>query len=204
MQVPVLETASECVGIVYSGNTVKASGKKQYVYTPKKHGYIFDSLLIGNFIPSPTPVVKRECFSDLGGFDESLTSLDDYDMWLRLSQEYNIEYVKAPLATTHQGHNRMSDATMDIFNAEKEILDKYRKHYEDNPDALAERMLKLGILAERLEKYAEAREYYLKSLKKRNINISAILRLFFLILPDLLSKPLSKAHNRVLQSGGPP
>lgn len=41
-------------------------------------------ILSGCVIPSPTVMVKRDFILDIGGFDESLESCQDWDMWIRM------------------------------------------------------------------------------------------------------------------------
>ena len=52
---------------------------------------VFDRLLVGNFIPTSTVMLRRSAVIDVGGYDESL-SYDDYDMWLRLSHRFRFSY----------------------------------------------------------------------------------------------------------------
>ena len=54
-------------------------------------GDIFESLLGGNFIPSMTTLVRRECFHTVGGYDEAL-AYEDWDMWLRIARRYHFAY----------------------------------------------------------------------------------------------------------------
>ena len=49
----------------------------------------FQKLLIVNFISTPTVMVKKECFETTGLFDESLWSVEDRDLWLRLAAHFN-------------------------------------------------------------------------------------------------------------------
>ena len=39
----------------------------------------------GNFIPAIALLVRRTALDAAGGFDERLTALEDWDLWLRLS-----------------------------------------------------------------------------------------------------------------------
>jgi hypothetical protein len=46
-----------------------------------------------NFVASGTVTVRRSVFDDVGFFDETLWIAEDYDMWVRISEKYNIEYL---------------------------------------------------------------------------------------------------------------
>lgn len=58
---------------------------------------VFDRLLVGNFIPTSTVMVRRSAIIDVGGYDESLC-YDDYDMWLRLSHRFRFSYCEGIVA----------------------------------------------------------------------------------------------------------
>lgn len=57
-------------------------------------GRIFDLLLVGNLIP-PGPLVRRQCLDEVGPYDESLT-YEDWDMWLRVAQQYEFAFSTSP------------------------------------------------------------------------------------------------------------
>lgn len=62
-------------------------------------GWIFESLVVGPFLPIRTPSVlaSRELIARCGGFDEAIRSGEDYDLWLRLALESQVAVVDEPL-----------------------------------------------------------------------------------------------------------
>lgn len=55
-------------------------------------------LFVRNLIPTPSAVVmRRECFDEVGLFDETLKSCEDYDLWLRLTEKWPIHLLNEPL-----------------------------------------------------------------------------------------------------------
>jgi glycosyltransferase involved in cell wall biosynthesis len=58
----------------------------------------FEDLLKHDPIPVLTAVVKRECFDEVGGFDETLPSISDWGLWIQISTRWPIEFVPEPLA----------------------------------------------------------------------------------------------------------
>ncbi|MFN2576732.1 MAG: glycosyltransferase [Pyrinomonadaceae bacterium] len=102
-QVELFENLPEAVGVVYSDAwQIDKDGKlladrfieahRPSQSTPQ--GRMFRSLLAGNFIPSMTTLVRRACYQSVGMYDEVL-AYEDYDMWLRISREY--EFAFSPL-----------------------------------------------------------------------------------------------------------
>lgn len=53
-------------------------------------GRIAPHLVVGNFIPSLTTLVRRDALVAVGGYDERL-NYEDWDMWLRLALRYRFE-----------------------------------------------------------------------------------------------------------------
>jgi len=62
-------------------------------------GWLFPELVRGNFIPVMSPLVRREALAAAGWFDASLTPMEDWDLWLRLSLVAPARYLAEPLAT---------------------------------------------------------------------------------------------------------
>ena len=86
-QLPVLERHPEA-GAVYSQVSYSYPNRVAKKYpdlSRARSGWVFESLLMGNFITPQSTLVRREAFEKTGYFDEQLASYEDWDMWLRLS-----------------------------------------------------------------------------------------------------------------------
>lgn len=99
-QVLIMEQLSESVGIVYSdalvidenGRTIGNSFIAAHRALPEMpEGNIHSTLWEGNFIPAMTTLVRRDCYSSVGPFDENLY-FEDWDMWLRMARQYEFRY----------------------------------------------------------------------------------------------------------------
>ena len=55
-------------------------------------GRIFSALADGNFIPAMATVIRRSAIDAVGGYDPTL-SYEDYDMWLKLADQYDFCFV---------------------------------------------------------------------------------------------------------------
>jgi glycosyltransferase involved in cell wall biosynthesis len=70
-------------------------------------------------------LTKKEYLTAVGGFDESLPSAQDYDLWIRLTVEFGpIKVVKEPLQTIFEEGERISSASGAAAGYEA----CYRKH----------------------------------------------------------------------------
>ena len=103
------EKNNELTGVVFTNfrvmNTINNSLSRSRGDSQKGDN-MYKRLLSGE-CPASTSlcVVRRECFYKAGGFDELLSSFQDYDMWLRIARSgYEFEYINEPLVTKYDGH----------------------------------------------------------------------------------------------------
>lgn len=61
-------------------------------------GWIYTDMLLDSMIHSITVVAHRRVFDAIGGFDESLRTGEDYDLWLRATQRFRVAKLSRPLA----------------------------------------------------------------------------------------------------------
>ncbi|UOQ97085.1 glycosyltransferase [Hymenobacter sp. 5317J-9] len=98
-QVALLEEAPASVGVVFSDVCkINAEGK---VIVPSVYatgeirpfsGNVWLEMLKTNFLGAMTVLIRRECIDRVGPFDENL-AYEDWDMWLRLSREFEFQYL---------------------------------------------------------------------------------------------------------------
>jgi len=105
-QVEMMEQLPEDVGVLYSDAfQIDENGHglpQMFIETHRKfvappEGFLFDVLWEGNFIPAMTTLIRRECFTQVGTYDEDLC-FEDWDMWMRISRTFRFAYDKIPAA----------------------------------------------------------------------------------------------------------
>ena len=111
-QTAYLETHPD-VGMVHSDfQTVDVDGKvlEESVAVCRNRqrptGHVFRQLFMDSFIVGNSVLIRRECFTKLGAFDESLP-WGDYHLWLRIARHYKIDYVGKVL-TKYRQHSSQS------------------------------------------------------------------------------------------------
>jgi len=75
---------------------------------PVADGWILEKLVKSEtVIAVPSVVVSRALLQQVGGFDEQLVMCEDYDLWLRLAAESEVDAVDEPLTlvTRHAEHS---------------------------------------------------------------------------------------------------
>lgn len=98
--------AHQRVGFVYAAlYTMDSSGNSTDLWKPFVTDHIWEGLeefkqdVIENYIHSPTVMVRRQCYRDVGEFDLELDFASDWDMWLRIAlRGYQVAYVAKPLS----------------------------------------------------------------------------------------------------------
>lgn len=65
-------------------NKVRRSGKS---------GWVYPDLFCKNFLRTSSVMVKKECFQEVGKFDEAFPRCEEIDMWLRLSKKYPVGFI---------------------------------------------------------------------------------------------------------------
>ncbi|MBJ6108295.1 glycosyltransferase [Hymenobacter sp. BT523] len=98
-QVALMEAAPPKVGLVYTDlSKIDAAGNilVPSVYDTKEilpfAGDVWLEMLKTNFLGAMTLLIRRECFTNVGFFDENL-AYEDWDMWLRLARKYEFLYL---------------------------------------------------------------------------------------------------------------
>ncbi|GJD17226.1 probable glycosyl transferase [Rivularia sp. IAM M-261] len=95
-------------------------------------GDVYEQLLITNFLESGSnPLICKDAILTLGGFDESLTAAQDWDMWLRLANKYNFVCVPKPQILYRIRANSLSS---NLARQEKVCLDVLSKAYKIRPN----------------------------------------------------------------------
>jgi glycosyltransferase involved in cell wall biosynthesis len=133
-QLDVLER-SQAIGWTYcdvlmetvaTGATARASERFGYA-ARVLDGWLFPELIHGNFIPAIAPLVRRTALEVAGGFDERLTALEDWDMWLRLSLIAEARYTPAVLVTYRIRPGGMSEDRTRMDRSRFLVLDKINR-----------------------------------------------------------------------------
>lgn len=149
-QVEMLEGAKKNVAMVYSdASFIDENSNDLYGWFIQRNwnfftvpkGNIFQALLDKNFIPAVGVLIRTNIVKKLGGYDESL-KFEDYDLWLRISKDYEILFDNKPSAKyrIHSMNMHKSD-----FGIEEQYCLIYQKHIDDKKakTIFQKRLLKL-------------------------------------------------------------
>ncbi len=135
----------------------------------------FKALLVYNFICTCTVVITRACMEQVGGFDESLQSVEDRDLWLRIAGCFSIGCIPELMSRKRvHGHNLSSDGLLALQSYIR-VIEQARSKSSTSAKVdptfteayLASLYLQLGYIYFDLGRHQEARQNFLVSLTKR-------------------------------------
>ncbi len=129
-QVEIMEAQPDQVGILYSDAfQIDEHGRplpEMFIAAHRNllvmpQGKVLSILLEGNFIPGMTTLIRRECYREVGLYDETLP-WEDWDMWLRIARHYSFAYSSTPSAKyryhekslSHSSRSRMLKESVKI------------------------------------------------------------------------------------------
>lgn len=94
---------------------------------PIIQGYAFERLLPGNLIigSSSSVLIRRLVFDVVGMFDESLRIGEDWDMWLRISEKFRIEYVDEPLVAIRRHEDNQTSDVKKLIAGDSAFIEKW-------------------------------------------------------------------------------
>jgi glycosyltransferase involved in cell wall biosynthesis len=81
--------------------------KKKKLITQVPQGNVYSDVIARYFIASPTMMVKKKVFDELGGYDEAL-SYEDFDFWVRSSRKFSYGFFNEKLTLIRRSANSMS------------------------------------------------------------------------------------------------
>lgn len=95
----------------------------------RKSGDIYHQLLYENMVDCPALLVRRECLAEVGGFDEGLRALEDYDLALRLGYLFCAAFVDRVLVDKSYTQGSVSLQAENYLDASCAILFRYWEDY---------------------------------------------------------------------------
>jgi glycosyltransferase involved in cell wall biosynthesis len=89
----------------------------------------FRKLVIENFISTPTVMVRKVCFEKVGLFDESLSSVEDRDMWLRIAAYFRIACLPVIVCRRRIHESNISRDSELSMRSRTKVLESNRRRF---------------------------------------------------------------------------
>ncbi|MDP3027962.1 MAG: glycosyltransferase [Deltaproteobacteria bacterium] len=177
----------------YRAHQKKVNGRYAVVKqdVPYSFDFDYDRILVENFVPVLCFMHEKSCLDEAGLFDEELTTLEDWHLWIRMSRKFkfaHIPKVTCEFSWREDGTTMTGEKKMDFLRNKKRIYEKYREYSKDKPGLSQAQETFLKNFDESIK-----REYdRIQQLIKKNLMEEAILALEKLLI---LSPTHSLAHD---------
>lgn len=110
------------VALIYSGAAAWIMGREPtlvVVKRPMYRGNVFIPIVLENFVPCASMVIRRIALEKVGAFDPRLNQVEEYDLAIRLAESYEFDYTEEPLLT-FRVHPR--NASWDRYGLQSEMI----------------------------------------------------------------------------------
>ncbi|ADI75105.1 glycosyl transferase family 2 (plasmid) [Methanohalobium evestigatum Z-7303] len=176
-QVKLFAKESDDIGLIHCGyEKIDENGN---ILIPKKKlketGNMFYELLESNIIGSPTNLIRSECFKKIGYCDVQLKSCQDWDLWIRISKHYKINYIPEILARYNVSDVSISKNIDSVLSGHKQILDKYFLYICKNNKIHSKHMKDIGLLYLHKGDYSKSLKYLTLSIHYNPLNWKSVI-----------------------------
>lgn len=184
-QIQIMINTTPDVGVVYTGFWQIYDANRIYIPSKEiksREGYILKNLINGNFVGTPTMLVKRDCFNRVGLFDESLPRLNDWELCIRLAQHYKFLLIDEPLVIAHISKDSISRDDKKLITALDIILNKHYDLFFKDKYALSQHLNRLSDLLITEGSHIKGKKTKIKSLLLRYLEDKRSLGHFYINL----------------------
>jgi glycosyltransferase involved in cell wall biosynthesis len=140
-------------GLLLVATAVEAMEGSGAAFAPPSEGRVTGQLLEDNFLATSSVAIRRSGFERVGGFDPDpeLVSVEDYDLWLRLSLAGPFGAVPRPLVRRREHEANLSRDHLELGRRTLRVIEKFEQLPESLPYAatIARRKAELSYLIAR-------------------------------------------------------
>lgn len=165
------------VGMVY-GDCYYIDDKDKVIYRvfeDQKYyqGKIFENLVIDNFVPIPTVLIKKEVLDKTGLFLENYSYAEEYELFIRIAKDYDIGCINEVLAGYRVHDTNLSKnidkSLQEDIRVKEDALQKYAKQIEPIKNKVKRKLAgyyyEFGRFYQKAGQSKMARQYLAKSIK---------------------------------------
>jgi len=177
-QVEKLNENPSHTGLIYAGAEIynEVQQKMMQIYRPQFRGKVYQRLLLGTILSSVTSVlVRARCFEQVGGFDEKLSSCQDWDMWLRIAQYFEFDYVDETLVRINMHGEQISTDYTKLIPGRTRMVEKHAEEFKKYPDIYLIHLKRVGKLHFINGTWKQGFLWFEKAIKLRPIEFIKIL-----------------------------
>jgi len=141
----VLESTDYRVAYTDAYRTYQRKVNGKYKVTERTIPYSFDldhdQLLVRNLVPVLCVMHEKSCLDEVGYFDESLPTHEDWDLWIRMSRKFEFLHIKevtAEVTWRTDGTTMTSQKTSEFLTVPQVIYKRYKSWATGKPGVIAQ------------------------------------------------------------------
>lgn len=138
-QIPLLDSNPN-LGLVYSDNyIVDLAGNilgRSFAESKPYQGNVLPQLFMENFIPCLTAVIRKEAFDEAGLFSSEFSIAEEYDLFLRIAEKYEVDFINLPLANFRVHETNVSKNREQAFREEIAVVEHCLQRHSEFRDIL--------------------------------------------------------------------
>jgi glycosyltransferase involved in cell wall biosynthesis len=147
--------------------------------TEKHQGNLLYQLMIKSPIHTSTVVIRKSCLDEIGLFDETISYMEDRDMWIRLSMKWDFEYISKPLTKAYvHGFAHLSRNLEGQTAGREKLLERYHDFLKKNRKSWGALYLCLGAQYCQMKQMKKGRNNIIKGIIKYPFSKIAYFHLF--------------------------
>ena len=100
------------------------------------HGDVFWNLLAKNFVPCGSAIFRRDCLTRVGLLDAKVAGIDDWDLWVRLSENFPIAVYDSPTIIWRRPTPNSGQGSSEYARMLQLSVQQFRKVWMNLPRAL--------------------------------------------------------------------
>ncbi len=175
------------IGIVYCPVATKINNKLIYKPLSGKNNH-WIRLRFQNPIIM-TPLIKKECISTCGVFDESLLYHEDRDLWYRIGKKFQFKLINNPDYIWYELEIvRLSTQKETICNNKKLLYEKHKNDFDDKDRYFSELHCELANTYFFFRDYRNFIEHFKKSIEKNPNFLPLVLKIYSKYLLESFNK----------------
>ncbi|PGK31196.1 glycosyl transferase family 2 [Priestia megaterium] len=181
LQVKALTSQIDMIGIGRININENTGVEKNHI--PGKEFYTYEEILKSDPIGSNSgPLIRKKAFERVGGYDAKLPARQDWDLWIRISENSRVKVVNDLGYKYYYGRDdQISSGIKKKLIGTLMIYEKYKNEFFKNKQAHAEILNLLGEMYIRENQRKKAIHYMFKSIKLTD-NISVLIKRIFKLL----------------------
>lgn len=192
-QVEYHQSHTECVishtdfeGFTETG-VIKRPWKNFLIGESSKQGNLLPILYYQNVVGVLTVMIRREIFNSVGGFDVSLWTFEDQDLWIRIADRgYHFGYIDKPLAMYRKSSSMSISQRIGKYKkAYKRFLEKYMNCGLNKRLAWGYYFRYFGTVYFKRRQYHLANLYFMRSLKLHQLSFVGFTTMLYLLYNNI-------------------